>query len=162
MYSVLCSNLRLKFGQSEKATKFKKNLPLKICRYWLASNFRWKISFQILLLSQNIRTFIKGKAWLTWTFFGVHLLRTSAASWSWISIDWKMGLTRKIWVLSKLWGAEHLSSVRTWVGRDNGRLWQCRPCTYPGRRRVRARRPHQTIVVIHNRYLWMRHWRAKQ
>ena len=31
----------LKFGYSEKATKFEKNLPLKIWRYWVASNFKW-------------------------------------------------------------------------------------------------------------------------
>ena len=36
----------LKFGYSEKATKYEKNLPLKIWRYWVASNFKWKIFFK--------------------------------------------------------------------------------------------------------------------
>ena len=33
----------VKFGYSEKATKFEKNLPFKIWRYSVTSNFKWKI-----------------------------------------------------------------------------------------------------------------------
>ena len=33
---------QLKFGHSEKYTKFEKNLPLKIWRYSVVSNFKWK------------------------------------------------------------------------------------------------------------------------
>ena len=45
---VLSSNLekeqsKVKFGYSEKATKFEKNLPLKIWHYSVTSNFKWKI-----------------------------------------------------------------------------------------------------------------------
>ena len=36
--------------------KIWKNLPHKIWRYWIASNIEWKIFFQILWPSQNIRT----------------------------------------------------------------------------------------------------------
>ena len=43
-----------------KGHKIRKNLPLKIWRYSIASNFKWKIFFWILWPSQNIRT-------LTWT-----------------------------------------------------------------------------------------------
>ena len=49
---------QVKFGYSEKATKFEKNLPLKIWRYSVTSNFKWKIFFQILWPFQNIRTLI--------------------------------------------------------------------------------------------------------
>ena len=39
--SFVEKSISLKFGHSEKATKFEKNLPLKIWRYSLASNFKW-------------------------------------------------------------------------------------------------------------------------
>ena len=40
----------LKLRYSEKATKFEKNLPLNIWRYWVTSNYKWKIFFQICAL----------------------------------------------------------------------------------------------------------------
>ena len=36
--------------------KIWKNLPLKIYRYWVVSNFEWKIFFQISWPSQNVQT----------------------------------------------------------------------------------------------------------
>ena len=48
--------LVLKFRHSEKATKFEKNLPLHIWRYWVTSNYKWKIFFSNLCPSQNIWT----------------------------------------------------------------------------------------------------------
>ena len=44
--------LILKFGYSEKATKFEKNLPHKIWRYWVASNFKWKIFSNFVAFSE--------------------------------------------------------------------------------------------------------------
>ena len=42
----------VKFGYSEKVTKFEKNLPLKIWRYWVASNFKWKIFSNFVAFSE--------------------------------------------------------------------------------------------------------------
>ena len=39
-------NLVLKFGYSEKGTKFEKNLTHRIWRYWVASNFKWNFFFK--------------------------------------------------------------------------------------------------------------------
>ena len=41
-----------KFGYSEKTTKFKKNLPLKIWRYLVTSNFKWKIFSNFVAFSE--------------------------------------------------------------------------------------------------------------
>ena len=38
--------LYINFAYSEKATKFEKNLPLKIGHYWVASNFKWIFFFK--------------------------------------------------------------------------------------------------------------------
>ena len=43
---------RLKFRYSEKSTKFEKNLPLKIWRYWVVSNFKWKIFSNFVAFSE--------------------------------------------------------------------------------------------------------------
>ena len=43
----------VKFGLSEKGTKFKKNLPLKIWRYWVTSNFKWKIFWNFVPFSES-------------------------------------------------------------------------------------------------------------
>ena len=40
----------LKFGHSEKGTKFEKNLPIKIWHYSIVSNFKWKIFFKFCVL----------------------------------------------------------------------------------------------------------------
>ena len=50
MKSTIKGLYQVKFGYSEKATKFRKI-------YMVTSNFKWKI-FQILWLSQNIRTLL--------------------------------------------------------------------------------------------------------
>ena len=49
-------SFELKFSFSEKATKFLKNFPLNIWRYWVTSNYKWKIFFQICAL---LKTFIQ-------------------------------------------------------------------------------------------------------
>jgi hypothetical protein len=47
----------LKFGYSEKAKKSEKKFHLKFdAEYSVTSKFKWKIFFQILWPSQNIRT----------------------------------------------------------------------------------------------------------
>ena len=46
------SSKTLKFGYSEKATKFGKNLPLKILRYSVTSNFKWKIFSNFVAFSE--------------------------------------------------------------------------------------------------------------
>ena len=98
MHSVLPS-VFLKFGTFEKGTKLQKNLPLKIWRYWVMSNWKWKIfsnfvpfsacpNFTVkswrwakfLWPSQNIRT-------LTWT------LKPRCSKWHyegsplWVAVD---------------------------------------------------------------------------
>ena len=50
-----------KFKQSytiHEKTRHKiwKNLPLQIWRYWVTSNWKWKIFFRILCPSQNVQT----------------------------------------------------------------------------------------------------------
>ena len=42
----------LKFEYSEKATKLKKNLPHKIWRSWVASNFKWTIFSNFVAFSE--------------------------------------------------------------------------------------------------------------
>ena len=42
----------LKFRYFEKATKFEKNLPLKLWCYWVASNFKWKILSNFVAFSE--------------------------------------------------------------------------------------------------------------
>ena len=44
--------LLLKFGPSEKGTKFEKNLPLKIWHYSVTSNFKWKIFSNFVAFSE--------------------------------------------------------------------------------------------------------------
>ena len=42
----------IKFGYSEKATKFEKNLPPKILSYSVVSNFKWKIFSNFVAFSE--------------------------------------------------------------------------------------------------------------
>ena len=57
---LICSSYEsIKFGYSEKATTFEKNIPLRIWFYSVTSNFKWNIFFQILWPSQNIRTLFR-------------------------------------------------------------------------------------------------------
>ena len=49
---LLASTDKVKFGYSEKATKFEKNLPLKIWRYWVASNLKKKIFSNFVAFSE--------------------------------------------------------------------------------------------------------------
>ena len=42
----------IKFGYSNKASKFEKNLPLIIWLYWGASNFKWKFSSNCVAFSE--------------------------------------------------------------------------------------------------------------
>ena len=44
---------QLMFGHSEKYTKFEKNLPLKIWRYSVVSNFKWKIFSNFVAFSED-------------------------------------------------------------------------------------------------------------
>ena len=41
--NIMTRLILVKFGYSEKAKKFEKNLPLKIWHYSVTSNFKWKI-----------------------------------------------------------------------------------------------------------------------
>ena len=43
----------LKFGYSDKVTKFEKNLPLRIWHYWVTSNFKRKIFWNLVPISES-------------------------------------------------------------------------------------------------------------
>ena len=62
--SILRLNL-LKFGYFEEATKFEKNLPLKIWRYLVTSNFEWKIFSNFVAFSEY-PNFTEHKKWFLW------------------------------------------------------------------------------------------------
>ena len=67
--SLYYKNLLLKFGRSEKGTKFEKNLPLSIWRYSVASNFKWKIFSNFVPFSECPNFFKLYFFWINQKFF---------------------------------------------------------------------------------------------
>ena len=58
---IIYGNFYLKLGYSEKGTKFEKNLPLKIWRYSVVSNFKGKIFFKFCILIRMSKLYRKQK-----------------------------------------------------------------------------------------------------
>ena len=50
---LLCNGHGVKLEYTEKATKFEKNLALKICCYSVTSNFTWKIFSNFVSFSKR-------------------------------------------------------------------------------------------------------------
>ena len=57
---------KIKFGYCEKVTTFEKNLPLKIWRYSLTSNFKWKIFSNFVAFSECLN--------FTYCFFSLKII----------------------------------------------------------------------------------------
>ena len=75
IWGVDCKNFSVKFGYSEKATKFEENIPLKIWRYPVTSNFRWKIFSNFVAFSEYPNfTYREGGSFYNWHKPGTSLL----------------------------------------------------------------------------------------